>query len=167
MAEPSVRILFVCLGNICRSPTAEAVFKREVENAGLTHAIWVDSAGTGSWHIGEPADDRSRNAAARRGVTIDSLARRVTPEDFRRFDYLVAMDRSNRDNLLGAAPDSVHRRKVYLFRSFDTAAPAHAEVPDPYFGGEDGFDHVFDLCVAASRGLLEAICRDHGLEPRP
>jgi protein-tyrosine phosphatase len=149
-----VRVCFVCLGNICRSPTAEGVMRTMIERAGLTGAIEIDSAGTGAWHVGEPADDRARAAAARRGFELTSLARQVTRADFARFDYLVAMDEENLRALERMAPDRAARGKVRLLRSFDPRAPRGAAVPDPYYGGDDGFEEVLDICERACRGLL-------------
>ncbi len=131
-----------------------------VERAGLAGAIEIDSAGTGAWHVGEPADDRAREAAARRGFQLDSLARQVTRADFERFDYLIAMDRENQEVLERLAPGKAARGKVRLLRSFDPAAPAGAPVPDPYYGGDAGFEKVLDICEAACRGLLEHITRE-------
>ena len=158
-----VRVCFVCLGNICRSPTAEGVMRAVVERAGLAGRIEIDSAGTGAWHVGEPADERARAAAERRGLSLDSVARQVTRADFDRFDYLVAMDRENLAALERMAPDQSARGKVRLLRSFDPASPRGAAVPDPYYGGDDGFEEVLDICEAACRGLCEHIAREHGL----
>jgi protein-tyrosine phosphatase len=149
-----VRILFVCMGNICRSPTAEGVMRHLLVQEGLQAEIEVDSAGTGAWHAGEAADPRARATAERRGVRLDSLARQVVRDDFARFDYLVAMDRDNQRELERLAPDPAAREKIHLLRAFDAASPAGAAVPDPYFGGDDGFDEVFDICEAGCRGLL-------------
>ena len=167
MTEPRIHILFVCLGNICRSPTAEAVFEREVAAVGLSDQIVLDSAGTGAWHVGQRADARSRETATRHGIDIRSLARQVQPDDYQRFDYLIAMDHANRDALLSGARGTQQRKKVVLFRSFDPEAPTDAEVPDPYFGGDDGFEHVFEICVRAAKGLLEHVCDHHGLKTSP
>src|SRR3954454_25008201 len=116
------RLLFVCLGNICRSPTAEAVVKGLVREQGLDGAVEVASAGTGSWHVGDPPDPRSAQAAAARGVTLDGAARQVLATDFDRYDFLLAMDRENRDALLRPAPDDGARAKVRLLREFDAAS---------------------------------------------
>ena len=134
-----------------------------VERAGLAGDIEIDSAGTGAWHVGEPADDRARAAAARRGFQLDSVARQVTRADFDRFDYLIAMDRENLIALERMAPDRTARGKARLFRSFDAKSPAGAAVPDPYYGGDDGFEEVLDICEAACRGLIEHLAREHGL----
>jgi protein-tyrosine phosphatase len=155
-----VKVLFVCLGNICRSPTAEAVFRHLVEKAKLSDRIEIDSAGTGDWHVGELADPRTRQAAKRRGIEVDSRARQVKRDDFTEFDYVVAMDASNRRNLVAMAPTQELAGKVHLFRDFDPKSPRGSDVPDPYYGGDDGFETVLDICDAAARGLLERVRRD-------
>jgi protein-tyrosine phosphatase len=154
-----IRICFVCLGNICRSPTAEAVMRHLVAGAGLNHEIAVDSAGTGDWHIGEPRDRRSRAVGETRGIPLEGAARQFTARDFDRYQHVLAMDRANREALLRMARNQDDRAKVSLLRAFDPAAPADAEVPDPYFGGPHGFEEVFDICEAACRGLLEHLRR--------
>ncbi|HEY4240211.1 MAG TPA: low molecular weight protein-tyrosine-phosphatase [Kofleriaceae bacterium] len=143
-----IRVCFVCLGNICRSPTAEGVMQKLVEDAGLAHAIELDSAGTGNWHAGELADARTRAAAARRGYALTHRARQFTASDVARFDLILAMDRSNLESLRRIGADAK------LLRSFDPAAAPNAEVPDPYDGGPQGFEHVLDLCESACAGLL-------------
>lgn len=153
----SSRILFVCLGNICRSPTAEAVFAKLVRDEGLAHLFEIDSAGTGGWHAGEAAHPPTRETARRRGVPITHLARQVTASDFERFDLLVAMDASNAKNLRALARSDAHRDKIRLFRDFEEVFEAGErvtgrEVPDPYYTGE--YEEVFDICERASRGLL-------------
>ena len=152
-----MRLCFVCLGNICRSPTAEAVMARALEDAGLADAVEIDSAGTGDHHVGEPPDRRSAAAAAARGVRLRGRARQFVRADFARFDLVLAMDRANLEALRRLAPDDAARAKIHLFRSFDPIAPAGAEVPDPYYGGADGFDEVLDLCEAAATGLIAAL----------
>ena len=153
------RILFVCLGNICRSPTAEGVMRRLVREQGLEDEIEIDSAGTGGWHVGAPPDERATEAAARRGTTLEGAARRFDPGDFDEFDLILAMDAENRRDLLALAPDEEARAKVRLLREFDPAARAAGDldVPDPYYGGDDGFEEVLDLVEAAARGLLAEI----------
>jgi protein-tyrosine phosphatase len=143
-----VRILFVCMGNICRSPTAEGVMRRLIADEGLD--IEVDSAGTGGWHAGEPPDERATVAAQRRGVTLEGAARQVKESDFRRFDLLVAMDRGNLRDLLDLAPDEEAREKVRLL-------VADADVPDPYYGGDRGFETVLDMVESACRELLDEL----------
>ena len=148
-------VLFVCMGNICRSPTAEGVFRFHVEAAGMTECIEIDSAGTHAYHVGELADLRARTAAERRGMSLEGIrARRVSSEDFERFDYIIAMDEDNLAHLEDESPDE-HRHKLRLFLEF--AQLDEREVPDPYYGGAAGFERVLDLVEEASRGLLETL----------
>jgi protein-tyrosine phosphatase len=149
-----MRLVFVCLGNICRSPTAHGVMRHLVREAGLADQISVDSAGTGDWHLGEPPDVRTQATAKRRGVALDHRAQRFTAKDFARYDLILAMDRNNQRDLERMAPTDADRAKVRLLRSFDPAAPKDAEVPDPYYGGAQGFEEVYDVVEAACRGLL-------------
>jgi protein-tyrosine phosphatase len=152
-------VLFVCLGNICRSPTGEGVMRALVDEAGLTDSIEIDSAGTGDWHIGHPPDARATEAAAAQGITLAGAARQVTPDDFEQFDLLVAMDRSNQRDLEALAPDDDARRKVVLLREYDPEAVAAGdlEVPDPYYGGDDGFTEVVAMVQRACAGLLDEL----------
>jgi protein-tyrosine phosphatase len=148
------RILFICMGNICRSPTAEGVVRLHLERAGLALRVEIDSAGTHGYHIGKPPDRRAQEAAARRGYDLSGLrARRVSNADFADFDRLLAMDEDNLTLLREACPAG-HRHKLGLFLDF-----AHdfseREVPDPYYGGAEGFEHVLDLIEDAARGLVE------------
>ena len=153
--KETVSVLFVCMGNICRSPTAEGVFRHFVNEAGLADKIDVDSAGTHTYHVGEPPDRRANAAAERRGVSLtDIKARRVADSDFERFDYIIAMDEDNQARLVDQAPDE-YRDKVRLFLSY--ASVSETEVPDPYYGGAAGFERVLDLVEEASRGLLETL----------
>jgi protein-tyrosine phosphatase len=154
-----MRVLFVCLGNICRSPTAEGVMRRLVREAGLENRIEIDSAGTGGWHVGAPPDERATAAARGRGITLNGAARTVAATDFDEWDLLVAMDRDNERELLHRAPDEEARAKVRLLRSFDAESVARGEleVPDPYYGGERGFDEVLDIVDAGCRALLDEL----------
>ncbi len=153
--KETVSVLFVCMGNICRSPTAEGVFRHFVNEAGLAEKIDVDSAGTHAYHVGEPPDRRASAAAERRGVSLaDIKARRVADSDFEQFDYIIAMDEDNQARLIDQAPDE-YRDKVQLFLSY--ASVSETEVPDPYYGGAAGFERVLDLVEEASRGLLETL----------
>ncbi len=153
--KEKISVLFVCMGNICRSPTAEGVFRHFVVEAGLADKIEIDSAGTHAYHIGDPPDRRATAAAERRGVSLAEIrARRVCDEDVERFDYIIAMDEDNQMRLLEQAPDEL-RLKVQLFLSF--ASGDETEVPDPYYGGGAGFERVLDLVEEASRGLLESL----------
>jgi protein-tyrosine phosphatase len=159
---PVVSVAFVCLGNICRSPTAEGVFRHLLAEADLAHAIAVDSAGTAAYHVGEPPDARSAAAARRRGIQLGGRARAFGPEDFARFDLVVAMDRQNRSDLLAMAPDAAARDKVVLLRDFQPEPERDThDVPDPYYGGSDGFDRVLDICDASCRGLLSHLRRHY------
>ena len=160
LLSKTTSVLFVCMGNICRSPTAEGVFRRFVADAGLESSIHIDSAGTHAYHVNEPPDRRARAAAERRGYSLDRIqARRVEPGDFERFDYVIAMDRDNLALLTGQS-DVTHHDKIRLF--LDYADAAQDEVPDPYYGGAAGFERVLDLVEDASRGLLEVL-RKNGL----
>jgi protein-tyrosine phosphatase len=156
-----MRLLFVCLGNICRSPTAEGVM-RELLRRERVDRVEVDSAGTGAWHVGEPPDARATEAADRRGIELSGTARQVTTADFDRFDLLLAMDLENLRVLRRLAPDEQARSRVRLLREFDPAAEGRAEldVPDPYYGGARGFDEVLDMVQAACAGLLAQLRRD-------
>jgi low molecular weight protein-tyrosine phosphatase len=147
------------MGNICRSPTAEGVFRSVVQRAGLSAGIRIDSAGTHAYHVGEPADRRARAAAERRGYTLAEIrARRISAEDFEYFDYILAMDRDNLAALMGqAAPEQ--RDKIHLLLDFSGSGTA--EVPDPYYGGASGFERVLDLVEDACQGLLEALRRQY------
>jgi protein-tyrosine phosphatase len=157
-----VHILFVCLGNICRSPTAEGVMRKLVTEAGMKGPptrIELDSAGTGGWHVGEPPDPRAVEAALRRGITLEGAARKVHVDDFERFDLILAMDRSNEHALLRLAPDEDARAKVHLLRELDPASAGldDLDVPDPYYDSERGFEIVLDQVTAACAGLLERV----------
>ncbi len=157
------KVLFVCLGNICRSPTAEGVFRALVERRGLESTISIDSAGTGDWHIGRGADERAVSAALTRGYDLSPLrARQTLAEDFRQFDYILAMDESNLQHLKAMAPDD-YAGHLGLFLDFSSQdfsnGNSHREVPDPYYGGDQGFELVLDLIEDASEGLLAHIVR--------
>lgn len=155
-----VRVLFVCMGNICRSPTAHGVFRALVVSENLADAIRIDSAGTHAYHVGNPPDRRAQETAQRRGIDLsDLVARRVEATDFDRFDLVVAMDQDNYLSLSDICPDE-HRDKLHLFMDFAPQMRTR-EVPDPYYGGAAGFERVFDLIEAASAGLLAEIRRRH------
>ena len=158
--DPKVKILFVCMGNICRSPTAHGVFRQLVRDAGLEPVIEIDSAGTHAYHVGEPPDERARRTAQARGVDIADLrARRAEADDFHYYDLILAMDQDNYHSLARICPRGMER-KLALLMDF---APAlrRREVPDPYYGGAQGFDQVFDMVEAAARGLLDDIAKRH------
>lgn len=153
-----MKILMVCLGNICRSPMAEGVLRHLVQQRGLR--IEVDSAGTADYHVGDEPDKRARAAMQRNGISIDELrGRQVEQRDFARFDLLLAMDKSNYRDLLSLAPDDAAKEKVKLMMAFAGDAST-SEVPDPYYGPDDGFDETFTLLEKACNGLLDAIAQD-------
>ena len=153
-----VKVLFICMGNICRSPTAEGVFRHKVENAGLTEQIGIDSAGTHAYHVGSSPDGRAQDAALKRGIDLSTQrARRVTADDFFNFDYVIAMDTSNTRDLLAICPEGYEER-IRLFLDFADAQ--ETEVPDPYYGQGRGFEIVLNLVEDAADGLLEHICQN-------
>ncbi len=149
----TVRILFVCMGNICRSPTAEGVMRHLLAKDGLMEEIEVDSAGTGAWHAGSPPDRRATAAARTRGIVLEGEARQVTEEDFDDFDLLLCADAENVAALRAVAPPGAEER-IRLLRSYDPAGDGDLDVPDPYYGGDQGFEDVLDQVEAACRGLL-------------
>jgi len=155
-----IQVLFVCMGNICRSPTAQGVFRHLVEARGLSRQIASDSAGTIAFHVGNPPDRRAREMAQKRGIDLTDLrARQVRSEDFQRFDYVVAMDEENYAELQALCPPGFEER-LHLFLDFAPQLGVR-EVPDPYYGGPAGFERVFDLVEQAARGLLEHIQKRH------
>ncbi|MDH5181867.1 MAG: low molecular weight phosphotyrosine protein phosphatase [Gammaproteobacteria bacterium] len=157
-----VSVLFVCMGNICRSPTAEGVFRHLVQQNGLSAHIQTDSAGTHAYHVGEAPDRRAQTTARKRGVDLSDLrARRANAVDFEKFDFVLAMDRDNYHNLAALCP-SGQENKLYMFLEF---APQLGikEVPDPYYGGDSGFEQVFDMVEQASQGLLDTIRERYGI----
>ncbi|WP_460232759.1 low molecular weight protein-tyrosine-phosphatase [Aurantivibrio plasticivorans] len=155
-----VKVLFVCLGNICRSPTAHGVFRHKVQQANLQHRIAVDSAGTGDWHVGHEPDGRAIAAASRRSYDLTDLrARQVIREDFDSYDYVLAMDNSNLSHLCQLRP-SHYSGHLSLFLDF-SEGQSHREVPDPYYGGEQGFELVLDLIENASDNLIRHIQKNH------
>ena len=149
-----VRICFVCLGNICRSPTAAAVMAHRAAAEGVRDRLVIASAGTAGWHVGAPADPRSAAELARRGVPLDHAARRFGAGDFARFDMVLAMDHDNVAALHRMAPDRHARDRVALLRAFDPEAGDDLAVPDPYYGGDDGFRDVFEMVDRACRGVI-------------
>ena len=157
MAQQKVRVCFVCLGNICRSPTAEGVMRKLVSDQDLSDRIEIESAGTAAYHVGEPADRRARTAARRRGVALDSRARQFGVEDFAIQHYVLAMDQENLENLEALSENLGFAGHLSLLRAFDPLSPVGAEVPDPYYGGPGGFEEVLNLCEAACLGLIAQI----------
>jgi protein-tyrosine phosphatase len=160
LTQSPKRILFVCLGNIVRSPLAEGLFRSQAEKAGLNGKYEVDSAGTGGWHVGEPPDPRMQRVAARRGLVYTHRGRQFHPADFERFDLILAMDRDNEADLLAMARLPGHRQKVRLLRAYDPEGGPKAQVPDPYYGGIDGFEEVYSVVERSVKGLIEELESD-------
>jgi protein-tyrosine phosphatase len=159
-----IRVLFICMGNICRSPTAEGAFTRLIRAEGLEERIWVDSAGTHAYHMGDAPDPRAIRAADRRGIALEHLrARKVAAADFDTFDYLLAMDEDNVAHLTDICPEERFLPRVRLFMDFAEDAP-ESNVPDPYYGGLQGFERVLDLVDDAARGLLAHIRAQHSAD---
>ncbi|MDC1436913.1 low molecular weight phosphotyrosine protein phosphatase [Gammaproteobacteria bacterium] len=166
MSSETVKILMVCLGNICRSPTAEVAFRQEVANRELTHLFDIDSAGTGTWHIGEKPDVRARTTAAKRNMDLESLkARTVSPDDFHHFDYIFAMDTQNLNDLKAMEPVNA-KANIELFLTWpdkENGQDGYQEVPDPFYSKEEDFELVLDLVEAASKDILDYIADTHQL----
>ncbi len=156
MPPEPFRLLFVCLGNICRSPAADGVMRDVVEKSGLSARIEIDSAGTEGWHSGKLPDQRMRQAASTRGLTLDHRARQFKAADLERFDLILAMDRDNERNIRALDRENRHAAKIRLFCDFCTDH-AEREVPDPYYGGPEGFEHVLDLIEDGCEGLLREV----------
>jgi protein-tyrosine phosphatase len=158
----TVRVLFICMGNICRSPTAHGVFRKLVAEEGYADRIEIDSAGTHAYHVGEAPDSRAQLTARQRGIDLSDLrARRVKVADYSTYDYLLAMDQYNYELLVSQCPEQ-YLDRIRLFMTFSPEL-GFMEVPDPYYGGDSGFDRVFDMVESGSRGLLEHIVKTHGL----
>lgn len=150
------RLLFVCLGNIIRSPLAENLFRFEASEAGLEGKYSVDSAGTAAWHTGEPPDPRMRMTAESHGVKYSGTARQVRALDFEKFDWIIAMDGSNKRDLMDLAASEEQKRKIRLLREFDPGKD-DTDVPDPYYGGAEGFEHTYGIVERSVHGLLETL----------
>ena len=157
-----IRILFVCLGNICRSPIAEATFKQLVKSKDMLQLFEIDSAGTAAYHVGELADPRTRKVAESRGLSLDHLSRQFQKKDFERFDYIIAMDKSNLQNLTKLTNNREHLSKISLFREYDKEADS-LEVPDPYYGEIDAFMNVQSIAENASTHFLNYLMKKHSL----
>lgn len=161
MGMSKVKVLFVCLGNICRSPLAEGVFKKKVEEKELADRFFIDSCGTSNYHIGEQPDRRTVKNALANGVRLNHQGRQFTVQDYNDFDYIVAMDSSNLRNIEMLRPKG-NDRQIKLMRSFDEAG-LNKDVPDPYYGGERGFQEVFDIIDRSAQGLLDFIIKENQL----
>lgn len=159
-----INVLFICLGNICRSPLAEGIFKNLVGEMGLSSEISCDSAGTSGWHIGEPPDRRSEAVAAKYGITLDHYGRQLEADDFRTFDYLIAMDKSNYQNIKAAEGfEEFPEDNLLMMRDFDSLGKGK-DVPDPYFGGNDGFEDVYDMLKRSCENLLDHLVEKHNVQ---
>jgi protein-tyrosine phosphatase len=157
-----IRVLFVCLGNICRSPLAEAVFNHKIQQSGLDGHFEVDSCGTGDYHIGEPPDPRTLANARKNGISVNHFCRQLTVDDLSYFDYVLAMDNSNLQNILSLDGSDHHSHKVSLLREFDSEGKG-LEVPDPYFGGEEGFDLVYSILDRSLDGFIAYVRQTHSV----
>lgn len=163
MTAPGLSVLFICLGNICRSPLAEGVFRGLVREAGLDHAFEIDSAGTSDYHEGDPADPRTIAVARARGIELTSRSRPVTEADVEAFDYLIVMDSSNLRDVRGLATPIRPDARIHRLREFDPDAAGDLDVPDPYYGGEEGFHLVQEIVERASAALLTHLREEHGI----
>lgn len=162
--DATIRLLFVCLGNICRSPLAEAVMRRMVRDRNLEDRIFIASAGTGAWHVGEPPDERMRQVAAERGVTMDGQsASQLKADDLSHYTHIFVMDKSNLHDTLYLDTDDRNGHKVRLFREFDSV-PGDYQVPDPYYGGPSGFETVYGIVERTSANILDRLVREYALE---
>ena len=151
------KICFVCLGNIVRSPLGEKMFIHLAEKAGVDHKYEVDSAGTSSWHVGEPPDSRMRQVARKHGLVYSGRSRQFVPADLDEFDIIIAMDTSNRENILRLSSNQHQEEKVHLMRDFDPYGGPNQSVPDPYYGGIDGFEETYKIVERACEGLLDSL----------
>jgi len=158
-----IGVLFVCLGNICRSPLAEGIFKRKVEDAGLKELITIDSAGTSGWHINDLPDRRSSDIARRNGITLDHYGRQISLKDFDQFDYIVAMDGDNYDDIIRLKEKHDNgKAEILIMREFDDQQSG-SDIPDPYYGGPNGFQLVYNLLDESLSNFLDKIIVEHGL----
>lgn len=157
MKKENIALLFICLGNICRSPAAEGIMKKKIEEKGLSDRVSVDSAGTSNWNEGDTPDDRMRIHGSKRGYQFDSIARTFRSSDFNKFDYIIVMDNNNYMNVKKLAKSTEDVSKIHRMTDFSIDFSDHDHVPDPYYGGDDGFNLVMNLLEDATEGLLQEI----------
>jgi protein-tyrosine phosphatase len=158
-----IGVLFVCLGNICRSPLAEGVFRHLARAAGVEDRFEIDSAGTSGYHDGDPPDQRTAAVATARGIELTGQSRRITSGDMQRFDYVIVMDEENHSALARMAHRTAPRARVHLLREFDPEANGDPDVPDPYYGGTRGFENVHDIVERSARALLDHLRQQHAI----
>lgn len=159
-----IKVLFVCLGNICRSPAAEGIMKRMIEKNHLENEIEVDSAGTSGWHQGELPDARMRMHGEKRGYDFNSRSRKISSSDLNQFDYIIVMDNNHHKNVKSLASTPEEAKKIHMMTDFSRQITGHKHVPDPYYGESDGFELVMDLLEDACEGLLQTIIKEHNLQ---
>jgi protein-tyrosine phosphatase len=164
VSDDKLRILFVCLGNICRSPLAEGVFDHLVREAGLSKRFYIDSAGTAAYHVGDPPDHRTCAVARERGIELRSRGRQVLKADLQQFDYIIAMDSDNRAGIERLAARGTAHAEIRQLREFDAEAEGDLDVPDPYYGGARGFENVHDIVERSCRALLDHLRTKHNLK---
>ncbi len=155
--EHQISVLFICLGNICRSPLAEGVFRALAEERGIAHRFRIESAGTGAWHVGEPPDVRSIEVANEHGIALTGTARRLESSDLAEFQYLIVMDRQNHRDVTNLQELYGDFGALHLLREYDEEAAGDMDVPDPYYGGTDGFDRVYQMVRRSCEGLLQEL----------
>ncbi len=165
MKENKIKILFVCLGNICRSPAAEGAFQSLIHKESLDDFFIIDSAGTAGYHDGELADPRTRKVAKARNIQLTHISRKLIKQDFQKFDYILVMDHNNFKNVRSLATDESHNRKIHFFRSFEEGQFKNAEVPDPYYGDLEAFENVQNIVESASVGFLKFLKSEHQIFP--
>lgn len=158
-----IKVLFVCLGNICRSPAAEGAFTHLIKTKNLSEKFHIDSSGTGNYHIGDLPHINTRKIAQEKGIELTHRARQFSSADFNDFDYILAMDQTNYNDILSMAKTEEDKKKVYKFRYFEKNVPGEPDVPDPYFGGIDGFKNVQNIVYRAAQGFLEHVREVHKL----